>query len=125
MRFRQIDLVYESQRNPLHMLVTALRRIGVLHRIYGGFPAIHYTRTGIAEDMVRTLPLATLFNLVVYKLPLPRLLRLAEPAWSAIGCRDGFSLQNCERPLERPREILFVAVQPRHTRRRFPWPSPC
>ncbi len=76
-----IDIVYERQWSSLGNLVTALTRRGRMGRLYGGFPKIRYTRAGISPDIIRTFPMASLWNFAAGKAKLPGNFFLEEPKW--------------------------------------------
>lgn len=74
-----IDLVYERQWSSLANLVAALREMGRMGRLYGGFPRFRYERAGIPKEIIRTFPAAALWNHMALRVHLPRPLRLSEP----------------------------------------------
>jgi glycosyltransferase involved in cell wall biosynthesis len=77
----QIDLVYERQWRPMPYPVLALQHLGRMGRLYGGFPKFRYTKAGIPAEIIRTLPVAALWNHAASKLHLPTSLQLNEPRW--------------------------------------------
>ena len=76
-----IDLVYERQWSSLGNVVKALARLGRTGRLYGGFPKFRYTRAGIPAEIIRTFPLAALWNHAAGRLHLPPSFQLEEPRW--------------------------------------------
>jgi glycosyltransferase involved in cell wall biosynthesis len=50
-------------------------------RLYGGFPKFRYTKAGIPAEIIRTFPVAALWNHAAGKLHLPPSLQLNEPRW--------------------------------------------
>jgi alpha-maltose-1-phosphate synthase len=74
-----IDLVYERQWSSLNNLVAAVTQMGQMGRLYGGFPKFRYVRAGIPEDILRTFPVAALWNYFTFKCRLPKSLNLTEP----------------------------------------------
>lgn len=74
-----IDLVYERQWSSLGNVIKTLTRLGRMGHLYGGFPKFRYTRAGIPADIIRTSPMATLWNHAAGKLHLPTSLLLDEP----------------------------------------------
>ena len=76
-----IDVIYERQWSSLGNVVKALSSLGRMGRLYGGFPKFRYTRAGIPADIIRTFPVASLWNHAAGKLHLPASLQLDEPRW--------------------------------------------
>ena len=76
-----IDLVYERQWSSLGNVVKTLTRLGRMGRLYGGFPKFRYTRAGIPAEIIRTFPLAALWNHAAGRLHLPPSFQLEEPRW--------------------------------------------
>jgi glycosyltransferase involved in cell wall biosynthesis len=50
-------------------------------RLYGGFPKFRYTQSGIPTEIIRTFPLAALWNHAAARLRLPESAQLEEPRW--------------------------------------------
>jgi glycosyltransferase involved in cell wall biosynthesis len=76
-----IDVVYERQWRPMPYPIFALQSIGRMGRLYGGFPKFRYTRAGIPAEIVRTFPVAALWNHAAGRLHLPASFQLEEPRW--------------------------------------------
>lgn len=76
-----IDVVYERQWSSLGNVVKALSSLGRMGRLYGGFPKFRYTQAGIPAEIIRTFPVASLWNHAAGKLHLPASLQLHEPRW--------------------------------------------
>lgn len=76
-----IDVVYERQWNPLVNLIPALIQLKRMGAFYGGFPKIRYTRAGIPSELIKTFPVASVWNLLAGKAKLPKALALNEPRW--------------------------------------------
>lgn len=76
-----IDLVYERQWSSLGNVIKTLTRLGRMGHLYGGFPKFRYTRAGIPAEIIRTFPLAALWNHAAGRLHLPPSLHLEEPRW--------------------------------------------
>lgn len=76
-----IDVVYERQWSSLSNLIAVLTRLRRLGRLYGGFPKFRYTRSGIPPQIIRTFPVASLWNFLAGKAKLPGWLFLEEPKW--------------------------------------------
>ena len=76
-----IDIVYERQWSSLGNLVEALTRLDRMGRLYGGFPKFRYTRAGIPAGIIRTFPVASLWNFAAGKTKLPAGFYLDEPKW--------------------------------------------
>lgn len=76
-----IDVVYERQWSSLGNLIESLTRLNRLGRLYGGFPRFRYTRAGIPTDILRTFPLASLWNFATGKTKLSGGFFLEEPKW--------------------------------------------
>jgi starch synthase len=74
-----IDLVYERQWSSLNNLIAALTETGQMGRLYGGFPKFRYERAGIPREILRTYPVASLWNHLALQCRLPAPLRLEEP----------------------------------------------
>jgi len=79
MNLPRIDLVYERQWSSLNNLVSTLIELDRMGRLYGGFPRFRYERAGIPSKLIRTFPVAALWNLATGKLGLPKRIRLDEP----------------------------------------------
>ena len=75
----QIDVVYERQWSSLGNLIHALSQMQVMGHFYGGFPKYRYIAQGIPANLIRTYPLASVWNLLISKTNLPRNLSLNEP----------------------------------------------
>jgi glycosyltransferase involved in cell wall biosynthesis len=76
-----IDVVYERQWRPMPYPVFALQRLGRMGRLYGGFPKFRYTGAGVPAEIIRTFPLAALWNHAAGRLHLPPSFQLEEPRW--------------------------------------------
>lgn len=76
-----IDLIYERQWSSLGNVIKTLTRLGRMGRLYGGFPKFRYTRAGIPAEIIRTFPLAALWNHAAGRLHLPPSFQLKEPRW--------------------------------------------
>jgi glycosyltransferase involved in cell wall biosynthesis len=76
-----IDVIYERQWSSLGNVVKALSSLGRMGRLYGGFPKFRYTKAGIPAEIIRTFPVASLWNHAAGKLHLPASLQLDEPRW--------------------------------------------
>lgn len=76
-----IDIIYERQWSSLNNLVFTLTHLGRMGRLYGGFPKFRYIRAGIPANIVRTFPIASLWNFAAAKLRLPSPFFLNEPRW--------------------------------------------
>lgn len=74
-----IDLVYERQWSSLGNVVAALREMRQMGRLFGGFPRFRYERAGIPKEIIRTFPLAALWNHVALRGHLPKAFCLSEP----------------------------------------------
>ena len=61
--------------------VFALQKLGRMGRLYGGFPKFRYTRAGIPADIIRTFPVASLWNFAAGKAKLHGRFFLDEPKW--------------------------------------------
>jgi alpha-maltose-1-phosphate synthase len=81
MQLKQVDLVYERQWSSLNNLVGALREMGCMGRLYGGFPRFRYEKAGIPREIIRSFPLASLWNFAARRVKLPEALLLDEPRW--------------------------------------------
>lgn len=75
----KIDIIYERQWRPMPYPVFALRKLGCMGILYGGFPKFRYTRTGIPPEIIRTFPVATLWNHARSRIGLPQSMSLNEP----------------------------------------------
>ncbi|MEM1158910.1 MAG: glycosyltransferase family 4 protein [Verrucomicrobiota bacterium] len=78
---KKIDVVYERQWNPLNNLIAALISSGHMGKLYGGFPKFRYAAYGIPPQIIRTFPIAALYNHLLQKVGLPKQFRLNEPRW--------------------------------------------
>ena len=79
MQIPKIDIVYERQWRPMPYPVFALQKIGCMGKLYGGFPKFRYTKTGIPSEIIRSFPVATLWNHAAAKVGLPIAMSLNEP----------------------------------------------
>jgi len=77
----QIDLVYERQWSSLSNLVSALQGLERMGRLYGGFPKFRYVKAGIPPEIIRTFPVASLWNYAIQKVHLPDIFSFEEPRW--------------------------------------------
>ena len=77
----RIDVVYERQWSSLNNLIAALSKMGCMGRLFGGFPKFRYVRAGIPEDVVKTFPVASLWNFAARRAKLPVSCLLDEPRW--------------------------------------------
>lgn len=80
-----IDIVYERQWSSLGNLVESLTRLSRVGKIYGGFPRFRYTRAGIPPEILRTFPIASLWNFAAGKARLPGSFFLEELRWKLGG----------------------------------------
>lgn len=76
-----IDLVYERQWSSLNNLVVALSDMDSMGRLYGGFPRYRYTQAGIPTSLVRSFPIASLWNFAARRMKFPPQVFLDEPKW--------------------------------------------
>jgi glycosyltransferase involved in cell wall biosynthesis len=79
MTIPKIDIIYERQWRPMPYPVFALQKLECMGTLYGGFPKFRYTKTGIPPEIIRTFPLATLWNHARNKIGLPQAMSLNEP----------------------------------------------
>ncbi|WP_345715539.1 glycosyltransferase family 4 protein [Luteolibacter yonseiensis] len=74
-----VDVIYERQWRPMPYPIFALQRLGCMGTLYGGFPKFRYTRSGIPADIVKSFPVATVWNHARSKYNLPSFLAMDEP----------------------------------------------
>ena len=74
-----IDIVYERQWSSLNNLIAAVTKMGLMGRLYGGFPKFRYERAGIPKEILRTFPVSALWNYFAFKCKLPKAANLTEP----------------------------------------------
>lgn len=79
MKSSKVDLVYERQWSSLNSLVATLLKSDLMGKLYGGFPKFRYERSGIPRAILRTFPLAALWNHFALKCRLPNAFRMNEP----------------------------------------------
>jgi len=77
----KIDIVYERQWSSLPNVVAALQKLGMMGHLYGGFPKFRYVKSGISPKIIRTFPVAALWNHSVRRLTLPKKLLADEARW--------------------------------------------
>ncbi len=75
----EVDLVYERQWSSLNNLVSTLREMGCMGHLYGGFPRFRYEKAGIPKEIIRSFPLASLWNFAARRLKLPGVFLMDEP----------------------------------------------
>ncbi len=76
-----MDVIYERQWRPMPYPVLALQRLGRMGSFYGGFPKFRYVKAGVPADIIKTYPLASVWNHFALKAKLPRWIQLEEPKW--------------------------------------------
>jgi len=74
-----VDVIYERQWRPMPYPIFALQRLGCMGNLYGGFPKFRYTQSGIPAGIVKSFPVATVWNHARNKYHLPSFLTLNEP----------------------------------------------